>query len=477
MAGDSGHAAFRDRFPVSGAWADRVRTLFAGGASHDSWRLDPFAPVFVAAEGAWKTDIDGRSHIDFWCGHGSLLLGHRDPAVEAAVLAQLRRGTHFGGLSDASVRWAEAVQALVPSAERLRFTGSGSEAAQLAVRVARAFTGRMRILRLDGNYHGWLDPLLQGVAGQSAAGTGVAAAAGAVSFCHPEDLGQIEEELARGDVGGVILEPGGGGSGLLGWSAAWLRSLRQLTSRYGTLLIFDEVISGFRYAPGGVQALAGVVPDLTVLAKILSGGFPGGALAGRAEVMAVFGDGLARPGGHARVTHAGTFNGFPLAAAAGAATLARAASGAPQRAAERAAQRLCDGVNAEAERLGVDVALFRNSSTIHLLFGAKAAGVAPRPSAEAFACVAGAADAHAAARRALLAEGIDMHPTHGWVSAAHDDAVIDEAVARFARMLARLPRGLDSCRTICPDARCACRSRQIAGCALPLAVPLPDGVP
>jgi len=473
-AADASHD-FRRRFPVSGAWADRVRAVFAGGACHDSWRLQPYAPMFVSAEGATKTDADGRTHIDFWCGHGALLLGHRHAAVEDAVVEQLRRGSHFGGLSDVSVRWGEAVKALIPSAERLRFTGSGSEAAQLAVRVARAYTGRPRILRLDGNYHGWLDPLLQGAPGLAQAGAGIAAAPDAVSFCHPEDLDQIAETLAQGDVAALILEPGGGGSGLLGWSPEWLRILRALTARQGTLLIFDEVISAFRYAPGGVQALAGVVPDLTVLAKILSGGLPGGAVAGRAEVMAVFGDGIDRGFGQARVTHAGTFNAFPLAAAAGTATLALVATGAPQQAADRAAQRLCDGVNAEAGRLAVDVAMFRNSSTIHLLFGAAAAGVAPQPSAAAFACVARAAATHQAARRALLAEGIDMHPTHGWVSAAHNDAIIDEAVARFSRALARLRPGLDSCRTVCPNAACACRRRVIAGCDLPLAAPVPDG--
>lgn len=430
------------RRPAAGAdMAQRAGQVLAGGTTHDSWLIEPCAPVFVSASGAWKQDAEGKAYIDLWNGHGALFFGHGDPAVMAAVARQLALGTHFGGLSRIALEWAEVVQALIPSAERVRFTSSGSEATQLALRVARAFTGRRRIVRLDGHYHGWHEPLLQGVAALSGPGSGMAGDANAVTFCHPDDLDAVAEELAADDVAALILEPGGGGSGALDWSRDHLTALRALCDRYGTLLIFDEVISAFRYAPGGVQALSAVVPDLTTLAKILCGGLPGGALVGRRAVMEVFGPGTERPFGPARVTHAGTFNGFPLAAAAGLATLARVKGGEAQARADRAAQLLCDGVNAEARRLGIDAALFRNSSTVHLIFDADAAGIDPCPSAEAFVGIARGAARARSARRALLAEGIDMHPTHGWVSAVHDDAVIEQAIAGFARAFARMQAG------------------------------------
>lgn len=456
----------------SAAFHKRAASVLAGGACHDSWQLQPFAPAFVSAEGARKQDIDGNDVIDFWMGHGSLLLGHGHPDVIAAVEAQLRAGTHLGGLTVVATEWAEAVRRLLPSAEKVRFTASGSEAAQLALRVARAFTSRPCIIRLDGHYHGWHDPLLAGVHAGSGVHSGLPPHdASSVAVLHPLDLEGVEERLAMGDVAAIILEPGGGGSGVLDWSCEHLRQLRSLADRSGALLIFDEVISGFRYAPGGVQALAEVVPDLTVLAKILCGGLPGGAVVGRKGPMSVFGDGVERPFGRARITHAGTFNGFALSAAAGIATLRLISDGKVQLAAERAAERLCAGVNDRAAALGVDAALFRNSSTIHLLLGPGEADVTIGPSIEAFALIASQPGRYQSARRALLHEGIDMHATHGWVSSAHDDSVIDEAVTRFAAAFKRLGPPVETCVSVCHMPECACRRRVIAGCDLPLADP------
>ncbi|WP_404369740.1 aspartate aminotransferase family protein [Sphingomonas sp. MMS24-J45] len=463
-------ADFSAALPGSRRWHGRASAGLAGGATHDSWRLAPFAPVFASAAGPYKTDVDGRRYVDLWMGHGSLILGHGDTETVAAASEQLRRGTHLSGLTPAMIEWAEAIQRLIPCAERVRFTASGSEASHLAFRVARAATGRRVMLRLGGHYHGWHENLLTGVAEPSAIGQ---AGEGGVEMLAHDDFAAIEDRLSARDVAAVLLEPGGGGSGALDWSIAGLRRLRKACDRTGTLLVFDEVISGFRYAPAGVQGLSGVTPDLTMLAKIMAGGWPGGALVGRADPMSVF---ASSGGGGLRgsVIYAGTFNGFAMSAAAGAVTLRKVADGRVQHAAEAAAQALVDAVNAAARRVGIDAGMFRNSSTVHLVLGYQGADVPLEPSAEAFQLIATQHQAHAELRRYLLIEGVDMHTTHGWVSAAHDDQAIETAARGFAAAFERLqrPGGVRApmpCHERCHNPACAVRSREFAGCDLPLA--------
>lgn len=427
---------FAESLAGSRPLADRAARVLAGGACHDSWRLTPFAPEFARGEGPWKWDVSGRRYVDFWMGHGSLMLGHGSPPVVEAVKKQAERATHLGGAHPLQVEWAERVVDLVPSAGRVRFTASGTEATLLAIRVARAYTGRPRLLRLDGHFHGWHDEALChfSPAGPSGFNPG---AAGAVDVASPFDVEEVDDILSARDVAALILEPGGGSSASLPWSAGHLEALRRITALHGTLLIFDEVISGFRYAPGGVQQLAGVLPDLTVLAKILSGGLPGGAVAGPAAIMAVF-DAPGASDARGRVPHAGTFNANPLSAAAGTATLAQVADGGVQATADRAAGILRDGVNAEAERAGVDVRMIVQSSVYHLLIGAVAAEEAPAPGPAALRLPALHADAYARMRRALLIEGVDGHASHGWLSAAHGTTALDQAVDAFGRAFRRL---------------------------------------
>lgn len=428
-------ALFAAALPKSFGLDHRARAALAGGAGHDSWRLAPFAPVFVSAAGAYKTDIDGRVYVDLWMGQGSLILGHGDPEVIEAALAQVGRGSHLSGLTPQAIAWAEAIQRLMPSAQAVRFTASGSEAAHLAFRVARAATGRPWIVRLGGHYHGWHENLLAGVAAPAAIGQVENAA---VEVLRHDAYIDIIERLEERDVAALLLEPGGGAGGILDWSVEGLHRLRAGCDRTGTLLAFDEVISGFRYAPGGVQALSGVTPDLTVLAKIMAGGWPGGALVGSRDVMAVFARAEPRAADAPQIIHAGTFNAFPVSAVAGTVTLARVADGRVQMAAEASARKLATAVNEAAQRVGVDAGMFVNSSTVHLVLGWQAAEVRLEPSAEAFQLIAQQGEAHAGFRRRLLLEGVDMHPTHGWLSAAHDGLAIDQAAAAFERAFASL---------------------------------------
>lgn len=437
-------AAARDRqdefarhFPTSRDLSLRAQANLAGGVAHDSWQLDPH-PVFMErASGPFKWDVDGGRFVDYWMGHGSLLLGHGFPPVVAAVRAQATQALHLGASHPLQVEWAERVCELVPSAERVRFTASGTEGTLLALRIARAFTGRPVVVRFDGHFHGWHDEVLAHFYPPTSAG--LTAEAGAnVAVASPFDVEDAIALLEGDDVAAVILEPGGGGSGALPWDTAMLATLREATRTAGALLVFDEVVSGFRYHPGGVQGLCGVLPDLTVLAKIMAGGLPGGAVTGSAEVMTVFGTGTTVGDRRAAVPHLGTFNANPLSASAGVAMLDHVGDGAAQSVAAAAASDLARQVNAAAGGVGVDVRLYAESSTFHIMIGAVGRGFPIAPSAAVVTLAAARPELYATLRRALLLEGVDSHPVHGWVSAAHDEATIRVTAESFARAFERV---------------------------------------
>src|SRR5919204_392944 len=275
--------AFRKRFARSAELYERSRATIAGGITHDSRNFAPF-PIFVErAEGARKWDVDGNELVDHWMGHGALLLGHNYAAVEQAVAEQLRKGTHYGAGHELEVAWAEQVARMVPSAEWVRFTMSGTEATLLAIRDARAYTGREKIIRFAGHFHGWHDYAMVGYQPpfDTPTSTGVpTAVARSMLIAYPNNIDSVRELLdAHPDqVAAVILEPGGGSHAIVPTDRQFLRDLRQLTLERGVVLIFDEVITGFRYSPGGAQQLYGVTPDMTTLAKIVAGGLPGGAV-------------------------------------------------------------------------------------------------------------------------------------------------------------------------------------------------------
>src|SRR5919106_1502649 len=343
-------------------------------------------------------------------GHGALFLGHCHPAVVKAVQAQVARGTHLGASHELEVRWAELVNQLVPSAELTRFTMSGTEATHLAMRIARAATGRPRVVKLAGHFHGWHDGAVAGVSPPydvpMSAGVPTATI-DQVVIVPPNDIKALQLALERGDVAAVILEPAGGSSGTTPTIPGYLQELRALTTRHQVVLIFDEVITGFRYAPGGAQAYFGVTPDLTTLAKIVAGGLPGGALAGQRELMSM----MAFRGNpdwdrSQRVAHAGTFNANPLSAAAAIATLELCGDASLQDRASKAGEELRRGLADVMKRLGVPGTCYGEASINHVSFEGKP-GLAgfdrPRKSA-----------LYHLLRCALIHEGVDCSMNHGW---------------------------------------------------------------
>ena len=295
--------------------AVEARTLFPSGVTHDARYFEPFGVVVDRAQGSRKWDVDGNELIDYTMGHGALLFGHSHPDLVAAIQHQIARGTHFGGSSDLERKWALAIQRLLPSAEKVRFTSSGTEATMMAVRLARAATGRGRLLRLRNHFHGWNDSVM--AAGRTSAGM-ISAAGHApamqetITAVDQTDLAAVAAELWSGEYAAMILEPTGYSWGTCPLPAEYVAEFRHLTEQSGTILIFDEVVTGFRASPGGVQERIGVRPDLTTLAKIAAGGLPGGAVCGRADLLDQIGFDAAL-----RVAHPGTFNANPLSAAAG----------------------------------------------------------------------------------------------------------------------------------------------------------------
>lgn len=407
----------------------RLNTVLAGGAAHDSWRLEPFGILIEKAEGAFKWTIESERLIDFWMGHGALLCGHAFAPVVRAVQSQARIGLHFGGSHPLQLRWGELVSRLVPGAEAVRFTASGTEATLLAFRVARALTGRKVIVKVDGHFHGWHDGAMAHFVDADSAGfdTSSTEEVRLASSASKEALSEVLDDT----VAGVILEPGGGGSGALPYASACLRDLKDLARGNGSILIFDETVSGFRYSPGGVQAMTGVIPDMTILGKIMAGGLPGAALAGLKPVMESFGEGTIREGRSIRIPHTGTFNGNPLSAAAGVAMLEQISDGTHQQCAEEAAIELVGLVNEEAQREAVDVALFQQGSIFHILIGARTDGFAVGPSEGAVLLPRKYSESYRWLRIALLVHGVDAHLMHGWVSSAHTAAVIRETATAF----------------------------------------------
>jgi glutamate-1-semialdehyde 2,1-aminomutase len=432
---------FRRASPRSEALSARAGHAIAGTITHDIRHLKPF-PIYVErAQGSRKWTADGQELIDYWMGHGALFLGHGHPVIVKAVRDQLDRGTHYGACHELEVRWAELVQRLVPSAERVRFTNSGTEATQLALRLARAHTGKPKVVKLEGHFHGWHDYALAGVKPpyEVPMSTGIPGDCLAqVILCPPNDLAAVEAILTtRQDVAALILEPGGGSSGTIPTDAAYLRGLRDLTRRHGVVLIFDEVITGFRMAPGGVQQVVGVIPDMTALAKIMAGGLPGGAVVGQAAILdrLAFGDDPAW-NRKQRVAHAGTYNANPLSAAAGMAMLNHIADGEAHRRANQTTAALRQELAGVWRRLGIPGGVYGEASILNYsLEPALAAPPPPGPGDHRRLQVMTNPDAYHALRCALILNGVDICPLHGWVSAVHTDADVQRTVQAFEKAL------------------------------------------
>lgn len=423
--------------PASRRHFERARRSLPNGVAHDVRHTAPFPLAVTRAEGAHKWDADGHELICYVMGHGSLLFGHGHPAVVEAVRAQAGVALHPGASHELEATWAEHVRDLVPSAERVRFTSSGTEATLLALQVARARTGRDRIVKLAGHFHGWHDYASLGVDPpyRHDPPPGVPAVVADLVTVVAPDVAALERALAEGDVAAVVLEPSGAAWTTVPLAQALLRSLRELATAHGTLLLFDEVVTGFRWSPGGVQALTGVTPDLTTLAKVLAGGLPGGAVVGRSDVMEVL---EFRGVGAPKVGHPGTHNAHPLSAAAGAATLAACAEGGVQREIAQRAEGLRTRLNDVLHRRGAHGTVYGESSTFHIVFAADARpgtleGVDP---VSLKLGVQGelSTELHCG----MLQRGVHLFHASGFLSPSHDDDDLERTVAAFDETVGEL---------------------------------------
>ncbi len=408
---------------------ERARRVIPGGVNSPvrAFRAVGGTPrFFQRAAGAHLWDAEGRRYIDYVGSWGPMLLGHTHPSVVAAVEAAAARGLSYGAPTAEETLLAERLCELVPSIERVRLVSSGTEATMTAIRLARGFTGRDLIVKFEGCYHGHADALL------------VKAGSGALTFGHPSSAGVPADTAAhtlvlpyndsdaaraafeqRGaQIAGVIVEPVAGNMNLVLPASGFLDALRSECARHGAVLIFDEVMTGFRVALGGAQARYGIRPDLTTLGKVIGGGLPLAAVGGKREIMET----LAPLG---PVYQAGTLSGNPLAVAAGLATLQLVAQPRLLERVEATTRALVDGLSAEARSAGRAFC----AQSIGSMFGLYFRASAPQSYAEVMEC-----DREAFNRffHAMLDAGVYLAPSAyeaGFVSAAHGDAEIDATLA------------------------------------------------
>jgi len=381
-------------------------------------------------EGAWIEDVDGNRFVDYVCSWGPLILGHAYPTVIRAIGERLSLGTSFGIPTELETELARKVVTAVPSIDRIRFVNSGTEAVMSAIRLARAYTGRTKLVKFAGCYHGHSDALL------------VKAGSGAATFGSPDspgvpealtretlvlpfnDLGAVEKAMEESgqQIAAVLLEPVAGNMGVVPPLPGFLEGLREITRQYGSLMIFDEVITGFRLGMGGAQARYGVIPDMTCLGKIIGGGLPVGAFGGRQEIMAML-----SPEG--AVYQAGTLSGNPLAMQAGLSTLTELERPGLFDELEQKTSRLVAGLREAAATAGVPVQVQTEASMFTVFFQADPVvdfDTAGESNLECFSCF----------HREMLNQGVYLPPSQMetcFVSLAHGDQDLDRTVQAAAK--------------------------------------------
>ncbi len=439
-------AAYRERTPGSAALSDEAKALLPSGVAHDARHLDPYGIYVERARGPHKWDVDGNRYIDYFGGHGALILGHNNPAVTAAVAEALPAGTQFGASHPREVAWARAIMRLVPSVERVRFTSSGTEATLMAVRLARAFTGRGTLLRFRGHFHGWHDHMTSGYSnhfdGSPTPGVLVGIAEKSV-LVDPGDLAGVDAALAGGDIAAIILEPTGSSFGQVPLQPDFVRALRTASEKHGALLIFDEVVTGFRVSSGGAQVEFGVTPDLSSFAKIVAGGLPGAAVGGRRDILDLLDFNAMKSAGREKIGHPGTFNANPVSAAAGIAALGLIAETDVCGRANAMAGQLRSALNQVLADEGVPWAVYGTYSGFHLFMNERGHAIDPftfDPYSIGFEELKSSPAALLnKTRLALLAHGVDLNPRlGGFTSATHEASDIAETAAAFRASLRML---------------------------------------
>ena len=439
--------AYRARTRESAALASDAAAQFPSGITHDSRHLRPYGVFINRAQGARKWDVDGHEYVDYFGGHGALLLGHGNAEVLAAVHQAIDQGTHFGSNHRKELAWASVVQRLIPTADRVRFTASGTEATHLALRLARAFTGRNKVIRFLSNFHGWHDHMTSGYSshydGSPTSGV-LTSVAESIVLLPPGDIDAVRHVLSEDtDIAAVILEPTGAGFGMVPVDGKFLNELREVTEQHKVVLIFDEVVTGFRVSPGGAQAHFDVRPDLTTLAKILAGGLPGAAVVGNREILDALDFDAAPASGREKIQHQGTYNANPISAAAGAAALSIIETTDACQQANAYGERLRDRLNQLFTEKDVPWAAYGTFSGFHIFTNSNNLNINP----EAFDPTVidwqelknNPAGLSHKLRLAMLINGVDIT---GWpggtISAVHTDADLEQTVDAFRESISML---------------------------------------
>jgi glutamate-1-semialdehyde 2,1-aminomutase len=431
-------AAYRGATPGSAADAEKAAGLFPSGITHDSRYIEPYGLYIARAKGPRKWDVDGNCYVDYFGGHGALLLGHCHPKIVQAVHEQIERGTHFGASHETEIAWAEWILKLVPSAERVRYTSSGTEATLMALRLARAFTGKSKVIRFKHHFHGWHDHMTSGYASHfdGTPTTGVLpGVAGNVMLAEQNDAAGLERLLdLDNDIAAAIIEPTGAHGARLPIDPKFLTALRELTRQQGVLLIFDEVVTGFRVSPGGAQAAYGIKPDLTTLAKIMAGGLPGGAVTGRKEILDLLDFQVTKASDREKIHHPGTFNANPLSAAAGVAALAVVGTTDACARANRYGEDLRRRLNEVFEEERVPWAVYGTFSMFHIFTNPEGVAITPtkfNPHEHPVESLAGNRQAGVVhkLRLAMMVNGVDLSGSPGGLaSATHGEAELEDTV-------------------------------------------------
>ncbi len=399
-------------------------------------------PLFISrGNGSHIWSADGVRYVDYVCSWGPLIAGHAHPKVVKAVSSALARGASFGAPSEVELKLAEKICSCVPSIERVRFVSSGTEATMSALRLARAYTGRDKLLKFDGCYHGHSDAFLTNAGSglatldvPSSAGVPAAAAADTVTVPY-NDVEALESAFVahKGEFAAVIVEPVAGNMGVVPPKEGFLEAVRGLCTKDGSLLIFDEVITGFRLSLGGAQALLGVTPDITCLGKAIGGGFPVGAYGGAEEIMR-----MVAPDGP--VYQAGTLSGNPVAMAAGLATISLMEGSGRYGRLDSASARLERGLREEADGAGVKLSTNRVGSMLGVFFsGRQVTNFEEAKRADA--------GLYAKFHRSMLDEGVYLPPSAFetlFVSTAHAQADVDATVEASRKAFAKCAAGASS---------------------------------